>query len=135
MTQDIHSRLKALKPTKATGILKQYLPLILEKIEQGVTQKEIFKAIKEAGLDINENSFRTFIKRYRNKINKAKNINFDLPDSDTTKQDNHEGTSSQAESNKKPTRMTVKESLDPKFRDELGEKYLNRRHKPKWENQ
>jgi len=67
VTQDIHSRLKALKPTRATGILKQYLPLILEKIEQGVTQTEIFRVIKESGLDINENSFRTFIKRNRNK--------------------------------------------------------------------
>lgn len=116
MTQKLHDKLKALAPQKPTDILKQYLPLMIEKIKQGVSQKDIYLAIRESGIDIKENTFRTFINRHMKKQLCQNKKTAEEDSRKNTKED-----STQNEANK--PNMSLADSLDASKRAAFVEQF------------
>ena len=84
----------------------------------------------EEGFSINENTFKSFIRR--NKIKRKQTLNSVCNNGETKakKCENHLDNQETGD-NKPPKGMSISEALDPKIREELGSKYLKKMRKPK----
>ena len=126
----LQSRLKALKPSTPARSLTPLLPLIFEKIDEGVSLKEIYKLLSEEGFSINENTFKSFIRR--NRIKREQTLNSARDECETQIKNSENDLDSTKPGNDTLSKgMSISDALDPKVREELGSKYLKKRRKPK----
>lgn len=129
MGSDIQSRLKALKPSSPARSLTPLLPLIFQKIDEGVTLNDIYDVLLDEGFSINKNTFRSFIQRHKKKRMRPIN-HIAKEDASGTEDNKSTQDNAKTEYTNSSNRMSLSEALDPKVREELGSKYLKRRRKP-----
>ena len=68
----VQSALKAIKPRTIAAKLRDYLPLIDDKIQAGARIDEILAALSSAGMEVKENTLKSNLQRYRKKQQSAK---------------------------------------------------------------
>lgn len=62
--------LKALAPKTKAGKVRDLMPLIEEKLEQGVRIAEILEVLKAGGLELSEGTFKNYLHRIRSRHEK-----------------------------------------------------------------
>ncbi|WP_050453546.1 hypothetical protein [Candidatus Burkholderia verschuerenii] len=110
----------------AAAKLRQVMPEIDRKVQDGVRHEEIVAALAEAGIEVKLETLRKNLYRYRAK-NRA--VGVTSPPSRPASVTN--GNSSASEDSEDQTPAPVAENqfedaLDPKKRDAIGEKYLGK---------
>jgi hypothetical protein len=65
LNDDLVSKIKSLRPSGTKSELKKLLPEIDLKIREGVSHEDIVATLYSAGIDININTFRSALYRYR----------------------------------------------------------------------
>jgi hypothetical protein len=64
--------LKALTPKTKAGMVRDLMPLIEEKIDQGVRISDILEVLKAGGLELSEGTFKNYLHRVRSRHGKPR---------------------------------------------------------------
>lgn len=94
--------------------LKKLMPTIHQRLLEGISQEVIIRTLSNNGLEINHNTFRTHLYRYRKKLNFSK----------SSENSNFQKTGS-IDKKIVSNAPSLEELLDPKKREGLGEKYAH----------
>jgi len=128
--EKLTSLIKKIPSKRVGGKLNKLLPVIDQRIREGVSHEEIVKTLNENDFSINLHTFRSSLYRYRNSLHlNKKKSNPSVPNSNLETDvlcDSSNNTSNQE--------FTFEDMLDAKKRDALGEKYVHRKRpifKPK----
>lgn len=126
-TDKIRNSIAKLSGHTAAAKLRQVMPEIDAKVQDGVRHEEIVAALKSAGIDVNLETFRKNLYRYRAKIRKAGGPSAPVRPATMTDGNLSAGPQS-VDAIPEPVGDTEFEAaLDPKKRDAIGERYLNKR--------
>lgn len=74
---EIKKGLKSITPKTKVGIIKQVMPDILKRLEDGIKLGEIIEILKSNGIEIGAPTLRNYIYRYRKTMAKKEVSNFD----------------------------------------------------------
>lgn len=108
--------------------LRQIMPEIDGRVREGVQHQEIIEALNENGFDLNLNTFRSYLYRYRKKVRESRRVS-EPPESDQKADGNPSGEESGAETphGEKAQEASLEDILDSTKRDEISEKYMSRK--------
>lgn len=101
--------------------VRAIMPAIDRKVREGVSHEDIIKVLEAAGLSLTLNTFRSYLYRYRKRGAVRKEASAESATN---------GKSSRAapgEAEPVASGADFEAALDPKRRDALGDRYLNRR--------
>ncbi|ELA9292957.1 hypothetical protein QUO15_004419 [Vibrio parahaemolyticus] len=122
--------------------LRTVMPEIDARVRSGVQHQEIIETLNEQGFDINLNTFRSYLYRYRKKVNQGKAEKVDCtnhnesglhkPESEPPSEANNTDGNLSVEDggnggNQKAETTEFNDLLDGQKRDAFSEKYMNMR--------
>lgn len=123
----IKKAIAELSGSRVSAKLRQVMPDIEQKVQDGVPHEEIVAALQEAGIDVSLETFRKNLYRYRAKLRQAGRA---TPRRESAAPTNGNSSADNPREDDPPAPGSddqFEATLDPKSRDALGEKYLARR--------
>lgn len=128
-TDALKERIERIQPTTLAAKLRDLMPEIDRQVRAGVQHDDIIETLNANGLDVNLNTFRSYLYRYRKKIRAAERQ--PEPKQTTQKADGNSPVVSEGTGEESPVfdSDSLADALDARKQDELGEKYLSR-HRP-----
>lgn len=106
--------------------LRFLMPEIDRRVREGVQHEEIVETLNTHGFDVNLNTFRSYLYRYRKQLRAGEGN--PKPTKSTTTANGNSPVEVAGEDNELPDDVSpsLADALDARKRDQLGDKYLSR---------
>ncbi|EJW5843903.1 hypothetical protein OCK05_004367 [Salmonella enterica subsp. enterica serovar Kentucky] len=126
MDELLKGQIERMQPTTLAGKLRELMPEIDRQVRAGVQHDDIVETLNANGFDVNLNTFRSYLYRYRKKTRADEGQ--PEPQQTTTKADGNSPVVSESPGDVSPDfdAGSLADALDARKRDELGDKYLGR---------
>lgn len=125
-TDKLKEAIAGLSGSTAAAKLRQVMPEIDRKVQDGVRHEEILAALHAAGIDVNLETFRKNLYRYRAKLRASGGTSARSNPATTTNGNSSVGNVGVDETPAAIEESQFEDALDPKKRDAIGDKYLGK---------
>ncbi|EBC1886511.1 hypothetical protein BU332_22870 [Salmonella enterica] len=129
MDELLKGQIERMQPTTLAGKLRELMPEIDRQVRAGVQHEHIIQTLNANGFNLNLNTFRSYLYRYRRKLRSAGSSN-PTPDVETSAQMANGNSPVEEAISGGPSpdfsANDLADALDARKRDELGDKYLSR---------
>ncbi|ECT3230458.1 hypothetical protein D1336_21485 [Salmonella enterica subsp. enterica serovar Heidelberg] len=128
-TDALKGRIENIRPKTIAAKLRELMPEIDRQVRAGVQHDDIVETLNANGFDVNLNTFRSYLYRYRKKARVDEGQ--PEPKQTTHEADGNSPVVSEGTGDVSPDfdAGSLADALDARKRDELGDKYVGR-HRP-----